>query len=144
MAMFWYLDLLTYGRGAFLAMVLALFAALWCYRSLVEKSALVFRDQLFGFGVAVMGVVCVASTLPFSNMASRFAVDRWSIWIRTLANSLHWIDSWLNTSVFWGQGWGLFLQMLPWASWSKIRTIFMFRSCVMVGFGLCYFLLLLE
>ena len=121
MAMFWYLDLLTYGRGAFLAMVLCTAcAAFWCYRSLDGKVTLWFlRDQLIGFCLAVMGVVALRSSLPFSNMASRIAVDvgrsesgRWQI-------LLHWIDGWLNSSVLWGQGWGVIPPNVGWAPWSK-------------------------
>ena len=59
------------------------------------------------------------SSLPFFNMASRLAVDldrsesgRWQI-------LLHWIDGWLKTSVFWGQGWGVIPENVAWAPWSK-------------------------
>lgn len=121
MAMFWYLDLLTYGRGAFLAMLFTVVcASFWCFQSLGRQLAQLFlRDQLISFGLAVIGVFALRSSLPFSNMASRLAVDlggsesgRWQI-------LLHWVDSWLKTSVFWGQGWGVIPENVAWAPWSK-------------------------
>jgi len=121
MALFWYLDLLTYGRGAFLAMLFSAgCASFWCYRSLGRKLSLGFlRDQLIAFGLALLSVFALRTSLPFFNMASRLAVDfgrsesgRWQI-------LLHWINSWLNTSVVWGQGWGVIPEGVSWAPWSK-------------------------
>ena len=120
-AMFWYLDLLTYGRGAFLAMLFSVAcASFWCFRSLERPVTQRFlRDQLIGFGLALIGVFALRSSPPFFNMASRLAVDlgrsesgRWQI-------LLHWIDGWLKTSVFWGQGWGVIPENVAWAPWSK-------------------------
>ena len=121
LALFWYLDMLTYGRGAFLSMLLStVCASFWCYQSLGLKVMLCFfRDQLIGFGLALIGVFSLRSSLPFSNMATRLARDvggndsgRWQI-------LLHWLDSWLNTSVFWGHGWGVIPEDVAWAVWSK-------------------------
>ena len=74
---------------------------------------------MIGFGLALFGVFAMRSSLPFFNMASRFAVElgrsesgRWQI-------LLHWIDDWLKTSVFWGQGWGVIPENVAWAPWSK-------------------------
>ncbi len=121
MAMFWYLDFLTYGRGAFLAMLFSAgCASFWCYRSLGQNVTLRFlRDQLIAFGLALLSVFALRTSLPFFNMTSRLAVDigrsesgRWQI-------LLHWIKGWLNSSVFWGQGWGVIPEDVPWAPWSK-------------------------
>ena len=38
--------------------------------------------------------------------------ERWKILI-------HWIDGWLNSSLFWGQGWGVIPEDVSWAPWSK-------------------------
>ena len=135
LALFWYLDMLTYGRGAFLSMLLStVCASFWCYQSLGRKVMLwFFRDQLIGFGLALMGVFALRSSLPFSNMATRLVRDvggtdsnRWRI-------LLHWLDSWLNTSVFWGHGWGVIPEDVAWA-WLKIRTIYV---QIVVDGGLC-------
>jgi hypothetical protein len=121
MAIFWYLDLLTFGRGAFLAMLFsALCASVWSAHSLGRLMTVRFlRDQLIAIFLALMSVFALRLSLPFSNMASRLAVDvgrtesgRWQI-------LLHWIDGWLNTSVFWGQGWGVIPNNVAWAPWSK-------------------------
>ncbi len=121
MSMFWYLDLLTYGRGAFLAMLFSsLCASVWSTQSLGRTITVRFvRDQLIAIVLALMSVFALRSSLPFSNMVSRLAVDvgrtqsgRWQI-------LLHWIDGWLNTSVFWGQGWGVIPDNVAWAPWSK-------------------------
>jgi hypothetical protein len=121
MAIFWYLDLLTFGRGAFLAMLFsALCASVWSAHSLGRLMTVRFlRDQLVAIFLALMSVFALRLSLPFSNMASRLAVDvgrtesgRWQI-------LLHWIDGWLNTSVFWGQGWGVIPNNVAWAPWSK-------------------------
>ena len=121
MTMFWYLDLLTYGRGALLAMLFsALCASVWSIQSLGRIITLQFvRDQLIALVLASVSVFSLRTSLPFANMASRLAVDvgrsesgRWQI-------LLHWIDGWLNTSVFWGQGWGVIPENVAWAPWSK-------------------------
>ena len=121
MAMFWYLDLLTYGRGAFLAMLFSvLCVSVWSTQALGRTIALRFvRDELVAFVLALGSVFALRTSLPFANMASRLAVDvgrsesgRWQI-------LLHWLDSWLNTSIFWGQGWGVIPENVVWAPWSK-------------------------
>ena len=120
MAMFWYLDLLTYGRGAFLAMLAGVVCVVVLFSNGSDRN-IVFkflRDQLFAFGIALLSVVALRSADPFSQMGSRFARDmdgmqseRWKILI-------HWIDGWLNSSLFWGQGWGVIPEDVSWAPWS--------------------------
>ena len=121
MALFWYLDFLTYGRGAFLAMLFALFCVslriFFCFSRRLLWAFLF--DQILAFGVAAVAIIAVRATHPFSQMAGRFALDlgrsesgRWQI-------LLHWFDSWINTSIFWGQGWGVIPGNMPMVFWSK-------------------------
>ena len=121
-ALFWYLDFLTYGRGAFLAMsVVVLFVALWTLWVFGWRMVWEFLfDQLLAFGMAILSVVLLRSSTPFSQMMDRVAVDlnpsdsaRWQILFQ-------WIDSWLNASFFWGQGWGVIPSgHWPLGVWSK-------------------------
>ena len=74
---------------------------------------------------AILAVVLLRSSTPFSQMMDRVAVDlnpsdsaRWQIFFQ-------WIDSWLDASFFWGQGWGV-IPSGPWplGVWRKTRTTF--------------------
>ena len=69
MTLFWYLDLLTYGRGGFLAMALSVanVCILSLYSSRPKSCGGFVGGQLLSVGLSLVESIALRSSMPFSN-----------------------------------------------------------------------------
>ena len=117
--LYWYLVLLTHGRGALLSVFfVTLIVAFYLARFLSKKKAFQFLwFQGSAFLTSLLLVFGLRSALPFQNMLGRTVSElgSGSEYAGRVAIALNWLNSWKDHSVFWGHGWGVIPAADPWS-----------------------------